>query len=344
MTCSFEVLATKDSVRFGEILDSLSEGDIHFSLPYLQVFREEGTPQLFVYREETRFIIYPFIMREISLRAGDKLQYYDITSPYGYGGPLCSPGMDGQTFAAFQRQFGQYCRDNRIVSEFIRFHPMLTNHRLMEGTARVERVSSVVYLDLLRPLEDIWSGFLHSCRKNIKRAIQEKVAVVIDDSPDNFSQFLAIYRQTMDRNSADRFYYFSDEFFARIHSQLKGKFIYAHALVDGEIVSTELLLYSKDYIHSYLGGTLARYFPCRPNNLLKFEIIKWARAKGIKYFVLGGGKSDGDGIHRFKKTFSNAQEDFYIGKKVHLEDIYNQLTGDNFAAKGMDGFFPSYRR
>lgn len=344
MTGSFEVLTAKDSARWEEIVNSFSEVDIHFSLPYVQVFKEEGTPQLFVYREKSGVIAYPYILREISIRAGDKGQYCDITSPYGYGGPLCPPGTDGQTLAAFRRHFGQYCRGNRIVTEFVRFHPLLQNHRLPGGPAWAQKVSSVVYLNLSRPLEEIWSGFLHSCRKNIKRALQEKVNVVIDDSPDNFSQFLAVYRQTMDRNSADRFYYFSEEFFARIHNLLKGKFIYAHALVEGKIVSTELLLYSKDYIHSYLGGTLARYFPCRPNNLLKFEVIKWAQSKGIKYFVLGGGKSDGDGIHRFKKTFSNAQADFYIGKTVHLEEIYYQLTGNDSAAISMGGFFPAYRR
>ena len=59
-------------------------------------------------------VLYPFLVRPLE---GGRC---DITSAYGYGGPY-GRGEWRQAFAAA-------CREHGVVSEFVRFHPLLGNH------------------------------------------------------------------------------------------------------------------------------------------------------------------------------------------------------------------------
>ena len=57
-------------------------------------------------------------------------KWYDFVTPYGYGGPLITEVEDGakeQLVKAFYEEFSRYCAEQKIVSEFVRFHPIAQN-------------------------------------------------------------------------------------------------------------------------------------------------------------------------------------------------------------------------
>ena len=96
---------------------------------------------------------------------------------------------------------------------------------------------------------------------------------------------------------------------------------------ENTIVSSELLLISKDSIYSFLGGTDEKYFEKRPNDFLKVEALNWARNQGKKYYVLGGGYGLEDGIFKYKKGFfPNDVVNYYTGRKILNKTIYDQLV------------------
>ena len=344
---SFCLLTLSQGEQWTDLLQKVKTCDIHYEPGYYRVFEGNDQALLFVCRQDSEFVVYPFLLRKVDhggeITAGEN--YFDITSPYGYGGPLASPGADQQNLKSFWQSFGQFCRDSKIITEFIRFHPLIHNHEQAAGYVEPERNSSVVFIDLSQTEERIWSGYDYSCRKNIKKAARSGVTVIIDHTPRFFSDFSTIYRHTMDRNNSSDFYYFPDSFFDKIHRFLDGNYLYAHAFLEGKLISTELLLYSRTFIHSFLGGTLAEYFPFRPNNLLKHEVILWAKRKGIGYFILGGGRNDDDGIFRYKQTFAKESlANYYIGKKIHNQDTVRRLTGLTDEEQEQKAFFPPYRR
>lgn len=347
------VLGLQDEAKWERELVELVEvrPDIHFLPGYCGLYDDLGEVQLFVYRDGDNTLLYPYILRKVPLPPGSEdlftNDYFDITSPYGYGGPLGGQFAGDKFWGNFCCCFSDYCRQNRIITEFIRFHPILGNHIRLTGHLNVQKVSCVVSVDLTLNEQEIWSGYERNNRKNIRKAGRSGIKVIIEDNPGHFQDFIEIYHHTLARNGASQFYYFNDKFYSSIHHKMKGHFIYAYALKEGCIISAELLLYNDNYLHSFLGGTLDEFYELRPNNILKHEVIMWARQKGIKHFLLGGGYRENDGIFRYKRCFArNGVRDFYVGKKVHdpltvarLEECF---TGQQPIHKS--DYFPGYRR
>ena len=91
-------------------------------------------------------------------------------------------------------------------------------------------------------------------------------------------------------------------------------------------ISCELVLHNGNIAYSYLGGTLSEYFSFRPNDILKHKLILKLKEIGLRYYCIGGGIKSGDGIYRYKRSFAKLGEyDFYIGKKIHNEKIYQEV-------------------
>ena len=118
--------------------------------------------------------------------------------------------------------------------------------------------------------------------------------------------------------------------------------MYFHAVSEEKIISTELVIYGSGNAYSYLGGTDNAYFDVRPNDFLKYEIIKWCRNKGLRNFVLGGGYGTDDGIFEYKKCFApEGVVDFYIGHRIFDEEKYQYLC--DVRKVGDTQYFPAYR-
>lgn len=350
----YQVFTLEQQVQWQDALSIFKkELDVYYRPEYGRVFQEEGmgVAHLFWYEDDTGLVIYPFFLRRINdlpyFQGRLTESYYDITSPYGFAGPVASLSDCKTLSAGFLNSFSEYCNSRNVVTEFVRFHPLLGNHLYhWQDCLKVEKARSVVILNLKKSENEIWASYKYSNRKNISRAKREGLRVVIEENPDHFPGFFEIYTMTMDRCRAQSFYYFSEKFFKNIHELLKGRFVYAHVFKEEVMVSTELLLLSGSYIHSFLGGTRPEYFYCRPNNLLKHEMALWAKRKGRGYFVLGGGYEENDGIFQYKLAFSpSGVKDFYIGKRVHNPKAMQMLEEIRGIQKEKGGgFFPEYRK
>jgi hypothetical protein len=299
------------------------------------------------------YVLYPFLLRALvdepycdaSLR-----DCADIVTPYGYGGPFrWGTEWNPDAVRAFWLEFDAWASKSRVLSEVVRLS--LFPETLVEYTGD-RRVLSDNVVRALKSEDELWWDFEYKVRKNVNKARAKGVTVRIDEKGDRLDDFLAIYNSTMNRRNAGDTYYFPREYFERIHADLKGQFAYFHAIVGGAVVSTELVLVSADRIYSFLGGTDAAWFHVRPNDLLKVEIMNWARIAGKKEFVLGGGYTPGDGIYRYKLSFApNGSVPFTIGSRVLNINAYEQMIHARRTFAAMQGvqwqpnpeYFPVYR-
>ncbi len=323
--------------------------DIFFLNEYIKINEtvEKGISVKYEYECEYGKVNHGFIKRKIEPCINGK-EYFDIITPYGYGGPLITECSDhAKLLKMYFSSFRIFCKENNIISEFMRFH--LFDNRLVRQNyyGEVVKLLSNVIRDLKLPMEEIWLDFDRKVRKNYRRATKDGVTLRLDQTGSELKRFLKIYYSTMERNHANNYYYFPESYFKDINLNLKGHYAYFHATVDQTIVSTELVLFSEKYAYSFMGGTLSEYYSSRPNDFLKVEIIKWCKAKEKELFVLGGGHKLDDGIYQYKKAFSpHSTEDFYIGKYIHDHDVYEKLVALRVQEKDYDKgttFFPAYR-
>jgi len=288
--------------------------------------------------------LYPFVLRCVRSHAAAGTSVHDIVSPYGYCGPyrLSSGGVPDDS--TFWSHFSAWCADLRVVCEFVRL-PLLGTVVPHPGPQIV--VQQHVVRDLHGDEAFLWRDVEHKVRKNVNKARRSGVSVVSDEG-DRLDDFLSIYVDTMDRRGASDYYYFGRAFFEQLQETLRGQYRYFHALVGGEVVSSELVLISAHSVYSFLGGTRSHRFDVRPNDLLKYEIMVWAQTHGFQWYVLGGGAEPDDGIYRYKLSFApGSVRPYYTVRRVLDEDLYESLVRERAAAEPgwlpKPGYFPAYR-
>lgn len=342
-------IVTRDNPQYwDECVKKISAYDPFYLSSYLCAFHQQGSgePILAVYSDEDDFAVNAFFRRDISEACWfkDRIEhgkYYDMITPYGYGGFFGQVGDKKRLL----REWNQYCVENGYISEFIRFSLFSDYKDYYDGI--VERHTHNVVRNLEMSIEEIWMDFKQKVRKNVKKANSFGLQIITEDNDEHLDDFMRIYYGTMERSDAEEEFFFSKEFFRRI-MQLKDSFMFFYVLYEEKIISTELVIYGTENVYSYLGGTDKEYFYVRPNDFLKYEIVKWAKERGLKNFVLGGGYGADDGIFQYKTSLApHGITDFYIGKKVMDVHTYKELCRmrniDINDATMTSGFFPKYR-
>lgn len=324
--------------------------DLYFNPNYAKVYKDiDGDCDTFIFKSSYGTITNTFIMRKIPWQV-DGISYYDIVTPYGYGGPLAENVTNiTLLIEEYKDAFSKYCKNHNIICEFIRFH-LYDNVDIREnyyGTT-LHLLDNVVVNTQGDFENNIWASYAHKVRKNVKKALKNGLSIIIENNINHLDDFLNIYHSTMDRNNANNYYYFSDKYFKSIAELLPNNFMYFHVVKDNKICSTELVLHSEKYAYSFLGGTLNEYYEFRPNDFLKNEIIRWCNENGKERFILGGGYHKDDGIYKYKKCFtSDPDVPFYIGKHIFDEEVYNRMveirksSDNNFDENNT--YFPKYR-
>ena len=342
-------IEVENSDKWNSIVCSFRNYDVFYLNEYVSAFMNEdsknGIPVLLYYENENDRAINVVFKRDLAddEKFNGKIErgkYFDLISPYGYG------GFWGEIsdYASLNKVYNQYCIENGYICEFVRFELFGDYTANYDGETETRTHNVVRTLDMT--LEDMWMEFKPKVRKNVKKAQRNELEIILDNTGKYLDEFLEIYYSTMERSDAEKDYYFSRKFFEKLN-EMTENIMYFHAVYQGKIVSTELVICGAENAYSYLGGTNREYFDVRPNDFLKFEIIKWAKEKGLKKFVLGGGYGADDGIFQYKACIApNGIVDFCIGRKIFDTEKYNMLT--EMRAKDNpnclnSGFFPKYR-
>jgi GNAT acetyltransferase-like protein len=288
-------------------------------------------------------ILFPLILRPLAAEpwasAGE--ERLDAVTPYGYGGPFAWGERDE---GAFWRAHAAWCREARIVSTFVRLSLFPEQLAALPGGIEERARNIVVPLD--GGAEALWRGYEGKVRRWVKFAEANGLETELDREGRRLEAFIRIYTHTMERHHADRWYFFSHDFFTQLFTRLAGHVALFHTLARGEVVSSDLLLCSAEHVYYFLGGTDADAFPLGPNYLLKHRIASWAAAEGKKSYVLGGGYEPDDGLFRYKRAYARRGEvSFRVARLVHDPAAYAELLAQR-ASPGWSPraeFFPAYR-
>ncbi|HON21230.1 MAG TPA: GNAT family N-acetyltransferase, partial [Bacteroidales bacterium] len=264
-------------------------------------------------------------------RLGYKLddEYFDIQSVYGYTG-IISNSYEDEFIQDFYLNFNKYCLDNHIIAEFIRFHPLLNNYNIPLKTHTILLDRKTVGLNICQSYEDIWKHAYSSTNRNMIRKAQKigySAIIMHEPSMQDIEQFMEIYHQSMRAVHADSYYFFNRNYFLNMFQLLK-KHIYLIQIKDcqGKIVCASVFFHYYNFFHYHLSGRIQEA-DNSVNNFLLDEAVKLAQNLGAAIFHFGGGRtaSPNDSLLKFKKNFSKTTFDFYIGKKIYNQEVYNMI-------------------
>ena len=340
-----KIYTTEQSEQWDTIVRSFKDYDVYWLSGYVKAFQihGDGEPLLFHFDNGNTRGINVVMKRDVAKdkKFAGKIpenHYFDFSTPYGYGGWI----IEGEKTQALFDAYKHWLLENSIVSEFVRFHPMIKNHEKCEGFYVVVQLGEVVHMDLSSP-EAIWNNITSKNRNMIRKAIKNDIKIYNGRFPEIFAKFRTIYNGTMDKDSADCYYYFGEQFYDSILDDLPYNAQVFWAEKEEQIVAASIMLAANGRMNYHLSGSLREYGSLAPTNLLLYEAAMWGYANGYKSFYLGGGVGSGkDGLFNFKRAFFKGELNrFYIGKRIVDQEKYDKLLAMRNTLSS--AFFPLYR-
>lgn len=341
------VYGLKESDLWDSIVKSFKEYDIYWLSGYVNAFylHGDGIPLLFYYEHGDTRGINVVMKRDVAKDrklAGliEAERYYDFATPYGYGGWL----IEGDDIEKLFEEYKSWLFENDIISEFVRFHPMLMNHMACASFYDVVQLGAVVHMDLSSP-EIVWDNMISKNRNVIRKAIKNDIKIYNGRFPEIYNEFRTIYNITMDKDNADEYYYFDEDFYKSILEDLPQNAQIFYAEKDGSVIAASIMLAANGRMNYHLSGSLREFSSLAPTNLLLYKAALWGCSNGYKTLYLGGGVGSGeDNLFKFKRAFYKGELNrFYIGKRIYSQEKYDELT--NIRGLGIlnNQFFPVYR-
>jgi hypothetical protein len=325
--------------------------DVYFESAYSLLWQANGDGRAMgaIWEDDGGRVLYPFLRRDLSALpefGAEASGLFDIASAYGYGGPLVdSPDAAPGLLARFRRAFETWCLDSFVVSEFIRFHPLLETQRGLELHLDTLPLGETVWCRVDEEAGDLTAGMDSSHRRNLRKAQREGLVAEVETGDRAYDEFRKLYNATMARRDATEMYFFDEAYFRSFRELLGDRQALIGVRSEGTMIAGGLLMRSDRFAHYHLGGSSGAHLHLRPNNLFFFEAMQWARRRGASALHLGGGYRPDDELLRFKRGLGSGRGTFAIGRKVHRQDTYERLAALHRERTGpiSASFFPAYR-
>lgn len=328
-----------------DIVTSFESYDVYYLSGYVKAFQihGDGDPQLLYYEVDRLRAIYVYMKRKTVIEG-----YYDSVTPYGYGGVLFDGDTSEANLQAFWKAYVEKMKEEGIVDNFVRYHPVLANAIPMKQISTVIDLGKTIAFDLASP-EVIWENIISKNRNMIRKAEKNGITIEHGKGMDLLDQFTAIYNATMDKDHAEEYYYFKRPFYESIHKDLNDNYEMFYAMYEGRPIAMSIMIFANGRLNYHLSGSDIEFRNLAPSNLLLYKAALWGYEQGCKTFHLGGGVGSGeDNLYKFKAAFNkNSDYQFSIGKEIFDQEKYDEQVAlrakqdPDFNPESK--FFPLYR-
>ncbi len=334
------------------IIDKIKRKSVYFLPSYLktvQIVEGYSVNVICLYNKD-KIAMLPFVKRRVNdlpLFNGLKKEIWDIVSPYEYSCVVTNVEEKSERYALIKELhifLNDYCEREQVVSGFARFDPFLTDISAFTLFYNTRKNCDNVYIDLCKSSKEIERDFHSSVKKNIKRALNNGLVFSEEDkNRENIDLFIKMYMTNMKRLNAEKYFYFSAEYFKILIGQCEGSVLFFVRDKCDKLLAASILLYDTEVAYHHLTGYDLDARLQRPNDFMIFNLINWTQNKGLSSFHLGGGSKS---IHDFKSKFSGTNIPYYVGTKIYNPKLYQELCDlwqrRNSPCKS-NNYFPLYR-
>jgi lipid II:glycine glycyltransferase (peptidoglycan interpeptide bridge formation enzyme) len=234
-----------------------------------------------------------------------------------------------------------------VIAAFVRLHPLL-NRVPPRGLGVVVEHGDTVSIDLTLAEEDLWRQTRRDHRHDISRSLAAGHRPYFDEAMTHFGTFKRLYLSTMQRVSADPFYFFDDAYFEGLRIALGDRMHLCVVEVDGEIAAGGLFVETAGIVEYHLSAASPSLGRLQPTKLMLNHVRRWAKERGNRVMHLGGGVGGvSDSLLQFKSGFSPLRHPYQTLRVVVREDEYSRLVASrdpSLDSQRLDGYFPLYRQ
>ena len=340
-----QIFNMNQAKEWNNLVQSFTNYDVYYLSGYAKAFQihGDGEPQLFYSDEKGLRGIYVYMKRKTAIEG-----VFDSITPYGYGGFLLEGDTSEENVKALWAAYVDRMKEENIVDNFVRYHPVLANAVPMKTCSDVIDLGKTVAMDLTSE-EVIWKNIHSKNRNMIRKAEKNGIVIKHGQGLELFDDFIKIYNATMDKDNAEAYYYFKPEFYKSIHEDLKDNYEMFWAEYEGKIIAMSIMIFANGRLNYHLSGSDLQYRNLAPSNLLLYKAAMWGMEKGMNTFHLGGGVGSGeDNLYKFKIAFNRFSDcQFSIAKHVFDNEKYDELVAERASRDAEfdkeSKFFPLYR-
>ena len=319
-------------------------------------WQEPGTPMAFVASEGDSVFFVPLIIRAIPPDLAGDEQWFDASCPRGYPGPIAGPQAPVQDDVFVARAIGalgDVLREWRIVSAFVRCHPLLSpSLDLLRGGGAIVEHGESVSIDLANTPAEAWGAIRENHRRAIVHARMNGYAMRVDESWARLDDFLVIHALAMDAHGAAAHWRIRRDYVMDLRTAVTPQLHLCVVEKDGELAAAALITEVDGIAEYHLAATAADHVWASPTKLLIEEVGRWARDRGNRVFHLAGSLRHDDGLVHFKRGFSPWRHPVASWRLVADPGAYERLVDRRQEQAGPTAgrvgagpdFFPEYRR
>ena len=311
----YELISIQEQGRWQRILDAFCITDVYYTTQYFSgaLKLDPGYALLFYYQDDQGEVVYPFIKRPIG---DDDTVFFDVTTPYGYGGPVFKvEGNQEQLVSNFRKAFGEFCRKEKIIAEYIRFHPLKNN-------------AAVVKKEL--KLFPLYETFTINLKENFVPAQKQSDLIVKKlGTVRHLFEFLVLYYSAARRKEeTDSYFFFTNDYFESLISSMGSNLHLFGVYYDNKLVVACYVLAMGDTIYYHLEGSASEIDYEKTMPILLSKIAEWGEENYYSFFHLGGDVFETPHqVSSIKKELANCKPAlFTMGQKIYDQQTFNRLV------------------
>jgi len=312
------------ATHWDELVACSPQSDVYYRAAYVLAAAEleHSEPLGLIISSRNRRYLLPMLLRPIS--SPDGQSWSDASTPYGYGGVLCSSPNSEVAFpdvVDFSQELLAWCATRQLVSCVLRSHPLLAQDWLFAQAPGIEFISIKRRSQTVAMPLQLWDdargyplGMSKGRRSDLalaRRNLRVTWGVPSDqrDALEQFRIFRSLYESSMRRNSAAEFFYFPWSYYERL-STLGPDVGIGIAWHDDCPVGGAVFIAGPTYTHYHLSGNNETGRKYKASTLLVVEGAKWARQRGCRVLHMGGGMHVNDSLMNFKRSFGGEHHEF----------------------------------
>jgi CelD/BcsL family acetyltransferase involved in cellulose biosynthesis len=332
MSC--RLIAADDVRAWRDVLEKIPRIDVCQLPEYHSAYAtriKNSRPILWVYEEGGNVFAYPFLLAPVEIVTPDQqaiaTPYQDISSIYGYSGPLSST-KDKDFIKRAWAVFDQWGREEKIIAEFIRFSLFADTKENAHADMTIEYNRPAAVTVFPETEEELMVGLGSKTRNMIRKAIKTGLELRELNAAQSMESFRALYGETMDRNNAPDFFYYDDVYYDLLLSLPKEELRLFGVYEGDKLVSAAMALCHGEGALYHLGASLEAYAKSGAGNLAMFGMSKGLMGRGVKFLHIGGGRTTGkdDPLFRFKRSNAMGEMDYCIGKSIVDPEGYREVV------------------